>query len=198
MCVASVIFCMHAEIHFVPFHPQPPFALRCSAHSQLQELSLRRGRGNCFHFAWHHLIRPALPLLRVGRRCAGSRVMELGLCLYGVKKFRHVQEEKRIHVNPIHLTAAAGVAIALEALAARPMKQEHTNRLSRHNVSTECAAASGAACCNGSRKVVAWACSARRACLVSFGACSVRRARVGPRLPSPIGWHTKDMLMISY
>ena len=41
-------------------------------------------------------------------------------------------------------TAAAGAACTLEALA-RPVK-EKTRRLNRHNVSTECTAASGAVC----------------------------------------------------
>ena len=54
-------------------------------------------------------------------------------------------------------TAAAGAACTLEALA-RPVK-EKTRRLNRHNVSTECTAASGAVCRNDPRGVVAVACS---------------------------------------
>ena len=54
-------------------------------------------------------------------------------------------------------TAAAGAACTLEALA-RPAK-EKSRRLNRHNVSTECTAASGAVYRNVLREVVAWACS---------------------------------------
>ena len=54
-------------------------------------------------------------------------------------------------------TAAAAAAKALQALAGSVA--EKNKRLSRQLVSMDCAAASGALCCNDPREVVARACS---------------------------------------